>query len=632
SNQIPDFLALTGDASDNIPGVKGIGNVTAKKLLREFNSLDDIYANIDKIKGSVKEKLLVGKEIAYLSKSLTELKIIENLKLIETKEQREELKKELEALELHTLYNRLFKEDLGNMSVEKLENAYTVVIYVDNKIYKVEKSKVDIVNSFNIEACKYFYDFKNIYKKYRKIVDDYYDLAVISWLNDPDTKGLVKSKDENIDSFISKVIRVFPLEIEDLKKKNLLEIYTTIERKVIVILAEMELTGIKIDREKLNGISLEIEKTKNKLEKRILEYLDCDINLNSPKQLSDVLYNRLGIKPVQKTKTGLSTSEDSLKEIIIKYPNYKHLIDDILQYREINKLLTTYTKKLVTYIDEKTGRIHTEFRQTGTATGRLSSNNPNLQNIPQRGELAKSIRSAFISEEGCSFVSFDYSQIELRILAHLSKDENLVTAFQKGYDIHSLTAKMIFNLGDLSLVSPDMRRIAKAINFGIIYGLSPYGLSKEIGISQSEAKEFINRYFTLYPKVKTYINRIVELARKNGYTETIFKRRRYIKDISSRNNLIRKKAERVAINAPIQGSAADIIKLAMIKTSEFIKERSYDARLLLQIHDELIVEVSDDVVEIATKGIKAIMESAANLEVALVVNSGVGKNLGALKV
>jgi len=261
----------------------------------------------------------------------------------------------------------------------------------------------------------------------------------------------------------------------------------------------------------------------------------------------------------------------------------------ILYYREVNKLLTTYTTKLIEYIDE-TNRIHTEYKQTGTATGRLSSNNPNLQNIPQKGELAQNIRAAFISEEHCYLVSFDYSQIELRLLAHLSGDENLVNAFHNNLDIHDITARTIFNIDEGRIVLPAQRRIAKAVNFGIIYGLSPYGLSKEIGVSQREAKLFIDKYFETYPGVKEYLESIKEKARKTGYTETIVGRKRYIKDINSRNFSVKQRAERIAINAPLQGSAADIIKLAMLKATDYIKCNNIKGYLVLQIHDELILK------------------------------------------
>jgi DNA polymerase-1 len=635
--QIPDYLALTGDSSDNIPGVKGIGPKNATLLLQQYGNLDNIYAHLNDLSPSVRTKLEEGKEMAYLSRELTKLCIIDDLTLKEANANEELLKDKLRDLELHGIYNRIFKKSSDEKSSTDMkkgslnyENLYDIIIYIDGDIYKLKGGTYRKVDTLELNGEKYFYDFKNIYKKYHIRRNNFYDLVVISWLNDPDSKGIVKSRDESVESFIMKVMERCTLEIEELYNKNLDRVYEEIEMKIIYILADMELIGVKIDVVKLKEAAEHLENIRKELEEHILDIFGYSFNLNSPKQLSEALFKKLNIKPVKKTKTGLSTSVDSLKEIAIAHSEYKELIDKILYYREVNKLLTTYTTKLIEYVDSNS-RIHTEYKQTGTATGRLSSNNPNMQNIPQKGELAREIRSAFISDENCYFVSFDYSQIELRILAHLSQDRNLIEAFNKDLDIHDITARTIFNIQKDENVSPNARRIAKAVNFGIIYGLSPYGLSKEIEVSQQEARLFIEKYFQQYPGVSSYIEKVQEEAKKKGYTETISGRRRYIKDLNSRNYVVRQRAERIAINAPLQGSAADIIKLAMIKSIDYIKNKNFEANLVLQVHDELVFEVNKTGVDIFAKDIKQIMENVVALRVPLKINSGIGENLGELK-
>ena len=326
----------------------------------------------------------------------------------------------------------------------------------------------------------------------------------------------------------------------------------------------------------------------------------------------------------------MSTSEDTLKELAVYNAGFKGLLENILYYREISKLLSTYTLKLVECVNDKTGRIHSVFKQTGTATGRLSSSNPNLQTIPQKGELSKDIRSAFVAECGYKFISFDYSQIELRILAHLSGDKNLIEAFRDGVDIHDLTARSLLSY-DGESVPQGLRRLAKAVNFGIIYGLTSYGLSRDAGVSRGEAKKFIERYFYLYPSVKDFIRTTISDVRKKGYTTTMMGRRRYIKDINSRNSGVMRRAERIAINAPIQGSASDIIKLAMIKCCEYISEESMDAYLVLQIHDELIFEVNSESVGKFYNDVSSIMSNVVKIDAGLTVYGSIGDNLGEMK-
>ncbi len=332
------------------------------------------------------------------------------------------------------------------------------------------------------------------------------------------------------------------------------------------------------------------------------------------------------MEPPKKNKSGYSTDEETLQSLLEKYPEHSELLENILKYRELNKILSTYTSSLLEYADGH-GYIHTDFKQTGTATGRLSSANPNLQNIPQRSKLADRIRSAFEASEGYTFVSFDYSQIELRVLAHLSGDANLVYAFNHDVDIHDMTAKRIFGVEE---VDADHRRIAKAVNFGILYGLSSFGLARDVKISNAEGKRFIESYFELYPSVRSYIDTAIEEAKKVGYSTTVMGRKRFIPELNSRNGAIRNRAERIASNAPMQGSAADIIKVAMIECDRYIKDNNVNARLILQIHDELVFEVADDIVESFMVDIKRIMETSFELAVPLTVNGFSAKNWGEL--
>ena len=628
--QIPDYLALVGDSSDNIPGVRGIGQKTARELLDKYKSLDELYNHLDELKQGLKGKLIEEKDIAFLSRELTKLEFIKDLDIAESKSDDEKFKKCLIKLELNTIYSRIFMDKPSIYRADSAEYS-DVIIYHSGSIFRASKGALEEVTDMDFKNYKYFYDYKNIYKTTKQKLEDFYDLNIISWLNDPDLGGISKSKNESIEEFAEKLSKVAEKEIISLQDRKLDYIYTNIEKEIIFILAEMELKGIKVDRKIIKNSAERLSELKGKIEKEILTYFGYSFNLNSPKQLSGALFNKLGIKPIKKIKTGLSTSEESLKEIAANSCTHSQLIEKILYYREINKLLSTYTLKLIDYIDDNDGRIHADFKQTGTSTGRLSSNNPNLQNIPQRGELSRDIRVSFVPEEGCRFVSFDYSQIELRILAHLSEDEKLIMAFKNDLDIHDITARTLFDIDNTVIVPLNLRRVAKAVNFGIIYGLSAYGLSKGIGLPQSQAREFIDRYFNLYPDVKKYINQVINTARLRGYTETIMGRRRYIKDINSRNATNRLRAERVAINAPIQGTAADIIKIAMIKTDEYIKERGYKADMVLQVHDELIFEVESSIVQQFLLGIKEIMENVITLKVQLKVNAGIGENLGDLK-
>jgi len=392
---------------------------------------------------------------------------------------------------------------------------------------------------------------------------------------------------------------------------------------LVPVLARMELKGVKVDKEKLEVMEKILDAKIKELEKEIYELAGEKFNINSPKQLSHVLFERLKLKPIKKTKTGFSTDVEVLAQLALEHP----LPEKILYYRQLTKLRSTYVQGLISMINPETKRIHTSFNQAVTATGRLSSSEPNLQNIPVRTELGKMIREAFIAENGYVILSADYSQIELRILAAFSKDEKLIDAFAKGEDIHTRTACEIFGVSP-NKVTPEMRRRAKTVNFGVIYGISPYGLSQELKIPVEEAAEYIHRYFERYPKVRAYLDSIINEATEKGYVTTLLGRRRFIPELFSSNKTTKELGKRYAINTPIQGSAADIIKLAMIKIDKLLQEKKSKSSMILQVHDELIFEIWEPELEEMKTAIKKIMENVYPLEVPLVVDIGIGKSWG----
>ncbi len=406
-----------------------------------------------------------------------------------------------------------------------------------------------------------------------------------------------------------------------LQAEGLRKLYFEIEMPLIYVLTEMQYAGIKIDSGLLADLSKELDRELEVLRSRIYAIAGQSFNINSPQQLSKILFQDLGLKAGKKTKTGHSTSVEVLQQLAASH----ELPAEILNYRTLNKLKTTYTDTLPNLVNKKTGRIHTSFNQTVTATGRLSSSDPNLQNIPIRGELGTRIRQAFIAGEGSALISADYSQIELRILAHMSNDSGLIDAFNRGIDIHTRTASEIFNVSP-DAVTPDLRRAAKTVNFGIIYGISPFGLSESLGIAPKEAAGLIESYFTGHKGVREFIDKTLHEVKNNGYVTTLLNRKREIPDINSSNANIRQQAERMAINTPIQGTAADLIKIAMIRISNQLAKRGLKTRMILQIHDELLFEVPEKEMEEMKKLIKYEMESALELSVPLVVDIRTGRN------
>jgi len=398
-------------------------------------------------------------------------------------------------------------------------------------------------------------------------------------------------------------------------------LFEEIEMPLVEILGDMEINGFKLDIHVLGQMAEKLNVRLKELKKVVYHLADTEFNINSPKQLSVVLFEKLKLPVIKKTKTGYSTNSDVLNALSSKH----EIISHVLEYRELEKLKNTYVDKLPLLVNKKTNRIHTSFHQTITATGRLSSSEPNLQNIPIRTEIGKEIRKAFITEKEFILLSADYSQIELRILAHLSKDEKLSIAFEKNEDIHAHTASAVFGI-EQNLVSHKMRRMAKIINFGIIYGMSSYGLARNLGISRIEAEDFIMQYFTVYHGVKEYIESTKEEARKNGFVTTLLNRRRYVPEIDSKNKNIREFNERVAVNAPIQGTAADMIKVAMISIDQEFKIKPFKSKMLLQIHDELIFEIQQKELKKTKLIIKDIMENCLKLSVPLKINLKTGKN------
>ncbi len=623
---IPDMLALMGDSADNIPGIAGIGPKTAKNLLDTYKTIDNIFSHIDELKGKVKEKIEQGKENAYLSRKLVELAFIDNM--TPNHMERDEVK-------LRSYYEKYkLNKHLSNLNVEvkhktleyKQVKDPEITVYYDNKIYIVGSNSY---YEYNNETTKYYYNIKSLIKENVKISEKAVDILLADYLIDPDAGGIKPLKDEKENEFFARIYEKSKNIESKLQELGLLDLYYNMELPVTYILSEMEQEGILINQ---SGI----EDTANKLQVRIEETYNTikdiagqELNPNSPKQLSAYLYEKLLLKGVKKNKSGYSTDEETLKELLINYPEHEVLLSSLLKYREINKLYSTYTLNLIEFAKQD-GRIHTEFKQTGTATGRLSSINPNMQNIPQKGEYAEILRSSFIAKNGYKLVSLDYSQIELRILAHMSKDENLIKAFNNNEDIHTMTGMKIFHLNSIDEVTYDIRRIAKAVNFGILYGLSSFGLARDTKVTRKEAQNFIDGYFNLYPKVKEFIESIITETRTQGYCSTILGRKRFIHDINSRNANMRMRAERMAINAPIQGSAADIIKLAMIECNKYIKDNGINAKCILQIHDELIFEVESSIAESFMQEMKKIMEGVITLSVPLIVNGEYGSNWGQL--
>ena len=695
--QIIDMKGLMGDTSDNIPGVAGVGEKTAIKLLNQFESVEGVYEHIEEVTAKkLKEKLINSKADALMSKDLATINVhspievsLEDTKLTLQDDTAEkiELFKKLEFKQLladidtpsnnEEVIDKTFEieQDFQNVDLNDLNEAVIHfelegTNYLKDAILKfgfytnhqhVVINADDVKNYKNLvrwledkNTTKIVYDAKKTYVSAHRlginIENIEFDVMLASYIIDPsrsidDVKSVVslygqnyvkdnitvfgKGKkhhipeesilNEHIASVTEAISAVTPIMKSQLEDYNQIELLKDLELPLARILSEMEEIGIYTDINDLKEMEFEIQKKLDVLISNIHESAGEAFNINSPKQLGVVLFETLQLPVIKKTKTGYSTAVDVLEKLQGEHP----IIDDILEYRQLSKLQSTYVEGLQKVIS-KDHRIHTRFNQTLAQTGRLSSVDPNLQNIPIRLEEGRKIRKAFKPTSKDSVIlSADYSQIELRVLAHITQDESLKHAFINGHDIHTATAMKVFNV-ESDQVDSLMRRQAKAVNFGIVYGISDYGLSQSLGITRKKAKAFIDDYLASFPGVKQYMSDIVKDAKAQGYVETLLHRRRYIPDITSRNFNLRSFAERTAMNTPIQGSAADIIKLAMVKFSEKIKETKYHAKLLLQVHDELIFEIPKSEVEDFSKFVEEIMEQALVLDVPLKVDFNYG--------
>jgi DNA polymerase-1 len=734
---VVDVLALWGDSSDNIPGVPGIGEKSAKSLIEKYNNISELYKNIDDLKGKQKENILKHKKQTELSKKLVtivkDVPVDIGIQTLKTKEpDRSSLMKVFNELEFRTLISRILNSDYEAVQQELFEKQteegidYNIKNYdniktkkkyyhlVDTKTgrkdlirkllklkefcFDTETTSLDVHEA---ELVGLSFSFKNheayyvpvpaerakaieIINEFRKIFSsagikkigqnikydiqvlsnydievkgDLFDTMIAHYLIQPDLKHNLQYLAENylnytpvpIEELIGKkgkaqqsmrsvntnIIKDYACEDADLTwelyqileneldANGLTELSQRIEMPLIRVLSEMENSGFKLNTGDLNKYADILRNQIIDVEKEIYKLAGIEFNISSPKQLGEVLFEKLNISGnVQKTKTKqYSTNE----EVLVKFKDKHEIVGKVLEYRALKKLLSTYVEALPKLINNKTGKIHTSFEQAFVTTGRLSSKNPNMQNIPVRDERGREIRKSFVaSGKDYILLSADYSQIELRLMAHLSKDEDMIEAFNKGEDIHAATAAKIYNISTEDVTS-DMRRKAKTANFGIIYGISAYGLSQRLNIPRSEARNLIDNYFKTYSRVKEYMEKSIDIAKEKGYAATIFGRRRYLKDIDSANAFIRGMAERNAINTPLQGSAADIIKLAMVNIHKKLSEH-YKTKMILQVHDELIFDAYRKELDEVKKIVKYEMENAVQLKVPLIVDIGTGNN------
>ena len=755
-HEVIDILGLWGDAVDNIPGIPGIGEKTAKKLIQEFGSIENLITNTDKLKGKLKENVENHAEQGLISKKLATILLDVPVEFDEKSLELEKPNKDLleplfVELEFRTLGKRVFGDDFsivdgnapkagqmdlfsvhadGNLegaksvaaealqepanftNIHNTKHQYSLLDTVDKQLefaqrlsketsfcFDTETTGLDALQaelvgfSFSINPFEAYYipvsadqvEAQKTVEIFKPILEDekilkigqnlkydilllsrygidvkgeFFDTMLAHYLIDPDTRHnmdflsetylnyspvsiteLIGSKGKNQGNMRDvdvELVKEYAAEDADitLQLKNklapLLEETLTIDlaRKVefplLKVLAEVERNGVKIDEETLFQFSKEIEKDVKQLEQQIYEKAGVSFNIASPKQLGEVLFDKLQLDPkAKKTKTGqYKTGED----VLLALSNKSDIVKDILEFRQLQKLKSTYVDSLPTLVNPNTGLIHTSYNQAVAATGRLSSTNPNLQNIPIRTERGREVRKAFISrDKDWTLLSADYSQIELRIMAELSQDVNMLEAFKQGLDIHRATAARVYGV-ELDEVNADMRRNAKAVNFGIIYGQSAFGLSQNLGISRKEAAEIIEQYFAQYTGIRKYMGEVIEFAKENGYVETILKRRRYLRDINSANMTVRGFAERNAINAPIQGSAADLIKIAMIHIQQDIQERGLRGKMIMQVHDELVFDVPNEEIDTFKEIIANRMKNAIELQVPIEIEIGAGRN------
>lgn len=683
--QFVDMKGLMGDSSDNIPGVKGIGQKTAIKLLKEYGSLENVLDNIDNLSGKkLKENLTIYRHHALLSKDLATIRRDVPLEFNLPNQPYDYpsssgLKQFLLDLELNTIIEKLDLESVkasGDKKEKQREKTFNnissedeLIVFLD-LLLKQKQIAIAIGEHLSISWNKdttYRINFKNDllgdgidYHKALNILKPFFESEEIeklvydakSWILELAKEGIAikgisfdtmigaylldptKSKYEpdrllydytSIDTSIidgADLLLLAEAILSKLKELDMEDLYYKIEHPLIEVLADMELTGFKLDRERLRELDLYFTKEQSRLTDEITSLAGQDFNLNSPKQLGEILFEKLGLPVQKKTKTGYSTNIDVLEALQGIHP----IIEKIIEYRQVAKIKSTYVDGLIPLISSKDDRIHSSFNQTVTATGRISSTDPNLQNIPVKLETGRRIRQAFISSgPDYTLVAADYSQIELRVLAHISADPTLIDSFVKRQDIHRRTAAEIFNV-PMSKVTDEQRERAKAVNFGIIYGISDFGLSRNLKISREEAKHYIDSYLDRYPKIKEYMEQIVEFGKTNGYVKTLYNRRRNLPELMSRNYNTRSFGERIALNMPIQGTAADIIKLSMISVYNELKSKGLQSKLILQVHDELIIDAYKPELDIVIELLKSKMENVVDLSVPLIVEIATADN------
>ena len=676
-----DLKGLMGDASDNIPGVKGIGEKTALKLLQEYDSLENVYDNIDNIKGATKQKLIDGKESAFMSKdiatiynevpvtySLEELKydgpdvnglremysdlefysFLKDFKEEEKKEEKLEYKiieniddlklKEKVSAYLEISETNYHNADIYGMSLYDGENAY----YVPFEVLKENKNILDEKEIYTydlkkmiVSLNKYGIDIKNCifdamiagYILNYNVKDDIaylantfnYDITLF----DNFKKEKNMSTEALADLTVKKAKFIYDIKdefINKMKEEQQLELFSNIEMKLSFVLASMEIEGVRVDTKVLDKMGENINKKLDELTSEIYNYAGEEFNIQSPKQLGEILFEKLEIPYPKKKKTSYSTA----REILDKIVDYHPIVEKIIEHRTLNKIYTTYIVGIKNCVKED-GKLHTIYTQTLTRTGRLSSIEPNLQNIPIRYKEGKEIRKAFIPEENSVFLSSDYSQIELRMFAHMSGEQNLIDAFKHHLDIHTKTAMDIYHVSK-DEVTKNMRRDAKAVNFGIIYGISSFGLAEDLGVDIKTAKKFLDNYLETFPGIKNYMDKIIKDAYEKGYVKTIMNRKRNIDELYNTNHMIKVQGERMALNTPIQGSSADILKKAMIDIYNEFNRLDLESKMILQVHDELIFNVKNDELEKVKKIVINFMENAYKLNVPLEVDVEIGKN------
>lgn len=664
--QLIEIKAIQGDSSDCIPGVPGIGPKGAGELIQKYGNLDYIYENIDSldIKPGMRKKLVDNKESAYMSRMLGEIKLdipIDtdiNSYLVNCTDP-EGASRMMARLELFSLINKfhLKETEVKTPVVQKKDYIYTesdtvnikdkVYIYSNNGgkanieyLYIIDGDKItkttDIDSVLKSSTKKYVYSSKELFayadKNGFEIENLVFDITLASYLLSPSSSSYditMLNGEYDVDIYQGEdelFCNIAPMEnlcdvlAEKIKECNQSDLLTNIEIPLARVLARMENIGFAVDKEGIKNFGDSLSRQIEKLKQDIYDAVGHEFNINSPKQLGVALFEDLGLPCKKKTKSGYSTSADVLESLRNEHP----VVGMVLNYRTLSKLNSTYCEGLLKVIGED-GRIHSSFNQTETRTGRISSTDPNLQNIPVRTELGREMRKFFNARDGWMLVDADYSQIELRVLADISKDENMVEAFRQNQDIHSITASQVFDM-PLDYVTSQMRSKAKAVNFGIVYGIGAYSLAKDIGVSNKEAKNYIDSYLRHYSGIDRYMKEVVEKAKETGYVETTFGRRRYLPELSASNGMTRAFGERVARNAPIQGTAADIIKIAMIKVDKRLTEEKLEARLILQVHDELIVECPAHETMMVAMILQEEMEKAVSLSVPLIADSAVGEN------